>query len=211
MAGKKKFSSDEVTLAILEVFSEKGFSGTSVTDLEKATGLNRSSLYNTFGNKHKIFLQSLEIYRSTVERRLLKSLENPKLICALEALFEAQLDELAHQKLPTGCLTTNACTEIGCCSSDVDTAIGDTLTEIEVAIFDRLLNAQEADKLKASADIKALARFFTGVSRAIPLMYRATRSIEYARDIAMTSLLILNADILDRNDSKTDYPGKTEN
>lgn len=202
MAGKKSFDPNEAASAILEVFREKGFAGTSVADLEKATGLNRSSLYNTFGSKQEIFLQSLETYRFTVERQSLKALENPKLICALKALFEAQLTGLSRQQLPSGCLTTNVCTEIGCHGSNVDSAISNILTEIETAIGKRLVKAQEAGELKASADIKALARFFTGVSRTIPLMFRATGNIDYVRDIAMTSLLVLNTDILGRNSDR---------
>lgn len=199
MAGKKSFSLNEAASAILEVFREKGFAGTSITDLEKATGLNRSSLYNTFGAKQKIFLQSLETYRSTVERQSLETLENPELICALKALFEAQVAGLSRQQLPSGCLTTNVCTEIGCHGSDVDSAIANILSEIEAAILERLLRAQETGELKASADTEALARFFTGVTRTIPLMFRATGSIDYVSDIAMTSLLVLKADVLGRD------------
>ncbi|MGC1308905.1 MAG: TetR/AcrR family transcriptional regulator [Phormidesmis sp.] len=196
MAGKKSFEPNTATAAILEVFREKGFSETSVADLEAATGLNRSSLYSTFGNKQQIFLQVLQMHQQTVETELIKELEHIDIVCALRNLFEFQLTGLSKQKLPLGCVVTNSCARIGCYESSVEESIGDILTQLEAAILDRLIRAQTAGELKASADVHKLSRFFSGISRSLPLLFRATGDIEYARDVAMVSLSALNAEIL---------------
>ena len=196
MAGKKSFNPDQSTQAILDVFREKGFSGTSIADLEKATGLNRSSLYNAFGDKEKIFLHALEVHHQSVERDFLKALTHPQLSTALKNLFEAQLDRLSMQENPVGCLITNTCTEVGCHSADIDDRVDEVLSDIEGTILKRLQQAQAIGELSDTADLRALARFFTGVSRAIPLTFRGTKNLDYARDVAMTSLLVLDAHIL---------------
>ena len=41
----------------------KGFNGTSMQDLVDVTGLNRSSIYNSFGSKMELYLQSLKKYQ----------------------------------------------------------------------------------------------------------------------------------------------------
>jgi AcrR family transcriptional regulator len=62
MGRPKEFSRDEVLPKALSVFWEKGFSETTLQDLERATGVNKSGLYSEFRNKEDIFLASLRYY-----------------------------------------------------------------------------------------------------------------------------------------------------
>ena len=62
MARPKEFDPDEVLDRALDVFWEKGFEGTSVQDLVDHMGINRGSIYGTFGDKHRLFQQALERY-----------------------------------------------------------------------------------------------------------------------------------------------------
>ena len=169
--------------------------------MEIATGLNRSSLYNAFGDKKKAFLLVLENHRITVERRFLAELNKPDIVCALRSLLEAQIASLSSQKLPAGCLTTNSCTEIGCHGRDFDEAISGVLEEIEHSIYKRLQAAKEDGQLKKTSDIKALSRFVVGISRTIPLMFRATGDIDYVRDIATTSLTAIGVHLASSSSS----------
>ena len=49
----------------ITVFWEKGFSETTLQDLEQVTGVNKSGLYAEFKNKEEIFLESLRFYLQT--------------------------------------------------------------------------------------------------------------------------------------------------
>nr|NIY15977.1 TetR family transcriptional regulator [Nitrospinaceae bacterium] len=55
MAREKEFDEIEALEAASRVFCDKGYEGTSLQDLEKAMGLNRTSIYNAFGNKRCVF------------------------------------------------------------------------------------------------------------------------------------------------------------
>ncbi|MDO0559408.1 TetR/AcrR family transcriptional regulator, partial [Escherichia coli] len=47
---------------VMMLFWKKGYNGTSLADLMQVTGLSKSSLYQTFGNKHDLFLSAFEMY-----------------------------------------------------------------------------------------------------------------------------------------------------
>ncbi len=59
MARPREFDRDQVVDRAVDVFWRKGFEATSIRDLVEATGLNRGSLYNTFGDKAGLFEAAL--------------------------------------------------------------------------------------------------------------------------------------------------------
>lgn len=66
MPRPKEFSPDNALLAAMQLFREKGYTATSMEDLVQAMGINRASLYNTFGNKHDLYMQALKVYWASV-------------------------------------------------------------------------------------------------------------------------------------------------
>src|SRR5260370_235185 len=58
----RAYDRDAALLAARDVFWEQGYERTSIADLEERTGLNRSSLYQEFGSKQKLFEACLECY-----------------------------------------------------------------------------------------------------------------------------------------------------
>jgi len=62
MARDKEFIPEEKIAKALDVFWEKGYNATSMQDLVDAMQINRSSLYNSFGDKHNLFLECLRTY-----------------------------------------------------------------------------------------------------------------------------------------------------
>lgn len=62
MARPREFNETEALDRAVDVFWERGFEGTSIADLESATGLGRQSLYNAFGGKRELFLRALDRY-----------------------------------------------------------------------------------------------------------------------------------------------------
>ena len=61
----KQFSRVEVLEKAIPLFWEKGFSETTVQDLEAVTGVNKSGLYSEFQNKEDLFMASLKHYLQT--------------------------------------------------------------------------------------------------------------------------------------------------
>lgn len=66
----KQFDKEKVLEAASIIFRQKGYNGTSIDEILKATGLSRSSLYDSFQDKHNLYLQSLEFYKNASEENM---------------------------------------------------------------------------------------------------------------------------------------------
>ena len=62
------FNRDEVLEKAVRLFHNKGYNATSMQDLVDATGLNRSSIYNSFGSKKELYQQSLRAYKEQANK-----------------------------------------------------------------------------------------------------------------------------------------------
>ena len=112
MTGKKAFDEQQVLRAALNVFRLKGYAGAGLSELEAATGLNRSSLYNAYGNKQGLFLRTLILFREAITEMALKELERPNFRDALAAFCEAS-GAFSRPGFPGGCPHTLGSLEMG--------------------------------------------------------------------------------------------------
>jgi AcrR family transcriptional regulator len=114
MARPRSFSADQVVEAAKDVFWARGYEGSAISDLEQATGLNRSSLYAAFGSKEALFDRALGVYIAGFIMSLLGPMEAPRaqpqdvagFFQRLAALFRADTMPARH-----GCLWVNSIAE----------------------------------------------------------------------------------------------------
>lgn len=98
------FDPETARAAIMGVFWTKGYEATTLSDLESATSLVRSSLYNSFGQKPEMFLDSLKLYHETIENQIeaiTRGRGSESLIEVISAMMEGS-DKKPQQ--PAGCL-----------------------------------------------------------------------------------------------------------
>src|SRR5260370_35536195 len=74
MARPREFDRDEALKRALAVFWEKGYEATSTDDLIRAIGIGRQSMYDTFGDKHQLYLEALRLYEANTGAALFKRL-----------------------------------------------------------------------------------------------------------------------------------------
>ena len=75
MARPRNFNREGVLEKALPVFWKHGFADTSLQELEKATGVNKSGLYSEFSGKEELFLESLRFYLERMPERVLLMVE----------------------------------------------------------------------------------------------------------------------------------------
>lgn len=124
MARPKEFDRDVALRSALEVFWEKGYEATSIHDLVERTGVQRQSLYDTFGDKHALYVEALHRYAAEADGWL-KDLATPRgsPLAHLKATFMAVVDGVCADT--KGCMLMNAATERG----DVDAAVAECARE----------------------------------------------------------------------------------
>ncbi len=109
MARTKEFSREEALEKALPVFWSKGYSATSLKDLETATGVNKSGLYSEFHDKEDLFLESLKHYFANRPNRALL-LREPFGWKNLEDYMKAAAPSAKGTR---GCFAVNTLRELG--------------------------------------------------------------------------------------------------
>jgi len=95
------------------VFHDKGYNAASMQDLVDATGLNRSSIYNSFGSKLDLFLLCLKSYQYGFHKKTTAVLlDADNAINAIESLFYMYMDIMLKDNNDRGCLITNCVSEM---------------------------------------------------------------------------------------------------
>ena len=120
MPKTKQFDETEVLVKAKQLFSEKGYNGTSMDDLVQATGLSRSSIYDTFGDKHGLFLKSLNYYRNSQQCDLEKQCDrtdSPKK--KIRSIFDYTVRGILADKERKGCLMVNMSMELNAVDKEV--------------------------------------------------------------------------------------------
>src|SRR5262249_12832641 len=104
-----EFDREQVLDAALQTFWQKGYEATTLPDLLQATGLARQSLYNAFGDKHALFLASLQRYQEAHARELEEAIERGPVRAALRGVFEKMLTCSSKDR---GCFLLNSAAEL---------------------------------------------------------------------------------------------------
>lgn len=113
MGRSRGFDEEEALAAIMEVFWEHGYEATSLGQLEAATSLVRTSLYNAFGNKAEMFGRALEAYDAMMTARL-DAAARGRGVEALGDVFAYIMTPTgARLRQPAGCLMVGAATQHG--------------------------------------------------------------------------------------------------
>ena len=105
MGRPKSFDPDLVLDRAIGVFWEKGYEGASVDDLTRAMGINRFSMYSTFGDKHELFLKALDKHEREWRVCLSPRLEKIDSLDGLQGFFYENADAaLAECGAKCGCV-----------------------------------------------------------------------------------------------------------
>jgi AcrR family transcriptional regulator len=157
------FDRDAALEAAMLLFWERGFEGTSMADLTQAMGLNPSSIYAAFGDKHALFSHVVKRYLQSRAQYANKALQEPTLEKVIRALFHNTVAFLTTPGHPPSCMTLAGA--MGCSVDAVPAR--DLLKEIrkqnEAAIRDRLLQARKNGELSKHVNVDDYARYLSSI------------------------------------------------
>lgn len=139
MPWEKQFDQHEVLDKAMQAFWMRGYEATSMQQLVDSTGINRASLYATYGDKHALFLAALRMYDHKIRRELMADLERrygPRE--AIRRLFTAFTSQATETGGNRGCFMTNTALELAARDARARRIVARAQGDIE-AFFARLI------------------------------------------------------------------------
>lgn len=191
MVRPKEFVREHALDEAMRVFWTYGFEATSMSDLQRAIGIGRQSLYDTFGDKQTVFAEALQRYIAISKEQSNTLLGGDDGLDAVSRFFNACIGEFVSAKPRRACLIFNTGAEL--CSHDADIArlVNKGLKNLRTAFGGALERAEAQGTLRAGADVQTLAMFLTSQVGGLAIMAKAGASRKHMQAVADTALSAL--------------------
>lgn len=176
MSRRKQFDEEHVIEAATRVFWTKGYAATSLSDLELAMGLNKSSIYNTFENKERLFGRCLEWFSEQYAQKALSTLDHPDFETGVRALCTVLGEGFECPDIPKGCLETSAALELGATDGDISRMIARGIERMLSRIEARCRQAVDDGQLDQTTDCEAYAALIVAINRGVVVLSMSTGS-----------------------------------
>ena len=190
MAGPaKSFDPEEALEAARDVFWERGFDGTGLSDLERTLGIGRKSLYDTFGNKRGLFLAALAKYVETVIDRICGRLTSEQ-GSATENLEQAlvKLGEYHGSGESDGCLLGVAMAQAGRGDEELTAILRGYLARLEKAFEGAIRRGIDEGAIRNGVRPKDAARHLVALTQGMALLGRVDAGRTAQRSIVRAAL-----------------------
>lgn len=192
MARTKDFNEDEVLEKALGIFWQKGYSGTSMQDLVDGLGISRSSLYDTYTDKHNLFIKSLERYREKTAGEMIQLINDttsPKTV--IKKILQSAVNESLFDKVARGCFIVNTCVENVTNDKAIAKLVQENMQDVENAFFLAVKKGQELGEIASQQEARALARFMINTINGIRVAAKAGVDKKVYDDIVKVALSVL--------------------
>ena len=155
----RSFDIDGALDRALQVFWRKGYEGASLSDLTKAVGVNRPSLYAAFGDKEALFRKALDRYLNGPAAYTQEALNEPTVRAVIERLLRGAADLNTAQRNPGGCLTVQGALACGAAGDSIRQELAAYRAAGEAALRRRFQRANSEGDLPATVNPAELARY----------------------------------------------------
>lgn len=193
MARTKEFDPDAALQSALELFWQRGYEATSMSDLVEHLGIGRASIYATFGSKHELYLKALDRYQTRLPE-LLRELSQPgPVLPAVRALVRRYADEAAAEELRRcGCFITNTAAELAPHDPAAARQVERNWDQLETVLHSALVRARAQGELPADRDPLTLARMLLVLLQGLKVVGKASADPARVRDAAEQALALLD-------------------
>ena len=159
MARPVEFDESKVLANAMEQFWKEGYEASSVQKLLDCTGINRGTLYNSFGDKDTFFKSCIDQYNANMANYINASLKNDKLGAwdAINEYFEQAVLSLSNKHRGMGCLLVNSLCESINYDKEMKKVVRASLAAIRKPLVLRLKEAQKKGKLKKGVSVESAA------------------------------------------------------
>ncbi|EST18820.1 TetR/AcrR family transcriptional regulator [Streptomyces roseochromogenus] len=171
----KHFDPDATLDTVVRLFWQQGVATTGIQDIVTATGLNRSSLYATFGGKQELYLTALRRYLEQRSQPMFRRLaQDERGLPAIAEFFDGLIEaRCSGEYARWGCMVSNAHAGAENGDPDVRAILDRHHQELRDAMYAALVTAEAAGQLAAGAAPGAAADLLALLAYGVNLRSRA--------------------------------------
>jgi len=193
MARTREFDRTSVLRKAIEVFWSRGFDSTNLPELLEAMGLSKSSLYETFGDKNKLFEEAIDLYAKEIafsKVEMLLSASSVKV--GFQAFFAEQIRCCTDRKFPGGCFLANTAMSLNNVPPALAKKIRKSVEQMHALFLSQIQKGQKLGEVPPEKDASALASAIIGTSMGMNVMARVNkqgiRTLEQMVETIMNSI-----------------------
>ncbi|TGD57379.1 TetR/AcrR family transcriptional regulator [Flavobacterium humi] len=181
MARTKEFNEEQILDKAIDIFWYKGYNGTSAQDLVTHLGLSRSSLYDTFGDKHTLFARALGRYQqkgvADVKELIARSGDMKEV---LKGLLKQAVLESSQDRNTKGCFAVNSMVELALHDKEIARLLDQNRQDMEIVFLEAVKKGQELGQITKEHSALSLSRFLYCTYSGIRVL---SRSKETAKEV----------------------------
>ena len=191
MVRTKQFDQYAALDEAMELFWERGYHATSIQDLVDHLGVNRQSLYDTFGGKDQLYLAALERYRTLAAQPVHQALAREGPVReVLQRFFSEFLDNFLAGNWK-GCFMVNATAELAGQDEGVSRVCAANARQLETAFAGLIARGLQAGEINPARPTLQLARFLVNTLNGLAVTAKATRDRKALDQIVEVALAAL--------------------
>lgn len=181
MARTRSFDPDQALDRAMTLFWQRGYAGTSVAQLVEETGVNRHSLYETFGDKRALYMKALERFDRRYFGKMISDLaEAPGGLAAIERFLTRLSERLQDERAMRGCMMLNTVVQRADVGDEVANFVHEKLKDLYRAMRSAIRDGQAAGEIRADFDANEATRFIAVIAEGMTLMRGITDDRRYA-------------------------------
>ncbi|WP_172435868.1 TetR/AcrR family transcriptional regulator [Sediminicola luteus] len=171
----KQFRKEDVLDKAISLFWKQGFHATSVQELVTHLGINRASLYNTFGDKEQLFIQALDRYREKNLARIRTILfSHGDIRKGFKSFFERTLKSALSHSEAKGCFIVNSSTELLPGNEAMQSFFQRNKSDFEALFLEYLEKGEAEGQFGSGKDLTALAALLFTLQNGIQVVGKVT-------------------------------------
>ena len=193
MARQKEFEREEVLEKALEVFWCKGYNPTSFQTLTEGMCINRQSIYDTYGDKHTLYIEALNhYYGKTAAATSAHFAQNKSVKELLKTFIDQSICNASNEKKGRGCMMVNASSELMPQDKDVAEIVKRNFNHTTRVIQAVLERASEAGEIKKGTDLHVKAMFMVNTLQGLITMAKSftdKKQLQAVADVAIEAVM----------------------
>lgn len=193
MARTKAFDSTTVLERAMQVFWCKGYNGTSMQDLVEGMGISRQSLYDTYGDKHELFMAALERVKCMGADHFQSFCKSDMPVKEkIGQYLKGVVDDIVADRENKGCMMANSMLELVPEDSAVKKLASTHYQQLEKTLTKLIAQGIQNKEISATHSPEALAAHFINTFHGLRLTGKVKKDRKVLTDIANLALSVLD-------------------